>query len=137
METDYFLITKETLNKKRITCPVCGHFYKANGVGPANNPLLTKTIQAFLFLSSRYFKKASKAHDIGYLICPYMPMVFKNGDFIKVCTTRKDVDDLFLKLMSEAAEDSNFIIRPYLRKAKKVYYNAVRSGGQESFCHKH
>ena len=134
---DHYLISKETLDKKKIVCPICGHDYIPNGVGPSNNPLLTKALQAFLFISSRYFKKPSKAHDIGYLIVSYMPVVYEQNNYRKVCETRKDVDDLFYDLMLVVAAKSNFIVKPYLKKAAHLYYKAVREGGADSCKHEH
>ena len=132
-----FSICKSTLTKNNIVCPVCGHMYQSNGLGPQNNKKLTWALQSLLFLSSRKFKLPAIAHDIAYLVVPYMRMSYKEGSYEKICANRKDCDDLFLDLMLVEADKSFSWMKAYYKKAAHLAYNLVREGGEDSFKHSH
>lgn len=119
-----------------IVCPICGHYYKANGMGPQNNKKLTWVIQTVLFLTSKKFKFGSKAHDISYMIVSQgYALIYKQGDYTKVCQTRKDCDDLFYDLNLTAANNSYPWMKGYYKKGAKVAYDFVRQDGVSSFTH--
>lgn len=132
-----FAIGKSTLTKNRTVCPVCGYIYIANGLGPQNNKGLTLALHTLLFLSSRKFRLPAIAHDIAYLVVPYMSMSYKEDKYEKLCINRKDCDDLFLDLMLAQANDSYPWMRAYYRKGAHLAYDLVRKGGEESFKHYH
>ena len=132
-----FVIAKSTLIKNRTVCPVCGYLYSSNGLGPQNNKGITIALQSLLFLSSRKFRLPAIAHDIAYLVVPYMSMSYKEGGYEKLCINRKDCDDLFLDLMLVEANDSFPWMKAYYRKGAHLAYDLVREGGEESFKHSH
>lgn len=132
-----FSICKSTLIKNHTVCPVCGHMYIANGFGPQNNKKLTWALQSLLFLSSRKFRLPAIAHDISYLVVPYMKMSYKEGTYEKICANRKDCDDLFLDLMLAEANNSYPWMKAYYKKAAQLAYDLVREGGEDSFKHSH
>lgn len=132
-----FKMGRHTLQTNRIICPVCGVIYSGNGVGPSNNKMITRALQTFLFISTRYFKEPSIAHDMAYLIAPYMPVIYTEGSYQRVVKDQYDADMLFYDLMMVEASKANFILKPYLKKAAKIYLEAVQEAGESSFKHEH
>lgn len=132
-----FILTPEMVKATFIYCPICGHEYRANGMGPQNNKKLTWLLQHALFLTTRKMRLPAKAHDITYLIVPYMKVTYIDGDYVKVCETRKDCDDLFLDLMLARANDSYPWMKDYYKNGAEIAYDIVREDGAESFQHVH
>ena len=133
-----FILTKEMVEQPSIVCPICGHYYSSNGMGPQNNNKLTWAIQTVLFLTSKKFKFGSKAHDIAYMVVSQgQTLVYKHGSYQKVCQTRKCCDDLFYDLNLAAANNSYPWMKAYYKKWAKVTYDFVRQDGESSFNHEH
>ncbi len=137
MSREILILKPDMLNQESIMCPVCGKDYTPNGVGPQSNKGLSFTLQTIFFLTTKKFKLAAKAHDITYLIVPYAPVLYKDGNFEFLCKTRKDCDDLFLILMLNEARKSYPWMKSYYRKGAHVFYDFVREHGRSSFKHVH
>jgi len=100
-------------------CRFCGKNV-ANGLG-GEGSVINPVLHALP--SSHLFRKAANVHDVLY-----------HQGFTELA--RKIADDIFLKLMLEAANDVGFLWRQWYRLQAYRNYAAVRLFGKKYFSYK-
>ena len=129
----------ETDLRDGFSCPECGKFFKSNGTGPSNEPLITDALHD---LPSEAICGGipPQFHDCAYLLCPVGWVVEFNG------TTAKDkasADEAYKALIIDqnAKRIQESFVPGLLRTM--VYYLAdrnylfVHAFGASSYAHKH
>ena len=114
---DKLNITEE-MASKGFQCPVCGQFFRGNGLGPSDIPELTTALNSLP--SSHVLKYGANYHDIAYHLGP-------------AWGSRKDADDLMLSKNKEKIGrlHRSWLEKQWLHAMNYRNYWAVRAFGSK------
>jgi len=120
-----FIVISETMAKNGGICPICGHFFKPNGLGPKRGKFITALLS--LLPSTQILSYGANYHDWYYHIGK-VDNKYDSEWF------REIADGIFYRKNEEIIkEKAPFYLRPYLRLMNKRNYFFVRKFGKSYF----
>ena len=124
---------------KDFICPLCGHDFPCTQCGANNMPRLTRAMQ--LLPSTTIFKAFCRIHDITYNLAPIKAFrivgIPQIGSWYIHEGDKVSCDILFLELMLQKVRKMPWYKRFIYKQVAKIYYEAVREFGKDSFKHNH